>query len=650
MKKIKFPLLLSVFLLVVLASGFFTYIDQREKHIQSEKQKLVESSRVAASEIQKEIQLLRKDFSYICENQQLNSFVSSAGAPDKSLASAFERLFFRFESIIMAIHVFDNSGKSNSILFSPEGSLQIKPGAPPKTSDLQRHEGVYIEDETMNYLVQSPCSKKIGVSFAISVEHLISRNLISVGKLRQSLRLLVDSRQLQSADSLVFHCFDEKFAKHIEIKIDEHLIKSATSGIETISNTSAIIKGVETNFFLLLTPLQIDNQSIILALLLERDNVLELVNATHFIFMVFFAFFTLFALMLIILRFTLTTQNSISNELAIQSNLFSLIINSMPIGVAVKEIRDDKRYIICNLAAARIFNRPLSSIIGHTDEEIFPEETAQMYKLQDKHLEETFDTEIVEKELANFGAGGVWLRTTRLPLFSSEGEPTMLMRVVEDITSSVKLESQLHHSQRMDEIGKLAGGIAHEFNNLLQVILGYCEFIKTETTDETVTTNIDQIEKAGRNAMRLTRQLLTYSRKTEMKKELVDISRVVSDGLRMLTRFIGDAIEIVFIPSSEPVEVMADSAQIEQILVNLCVNARDAMNGKGQIIISIEKVTEVQQAIDLGIRRNMQVPFAHVRVADNGPGIPDNLRNRIFEPFFTTKEVGKGTGLGVPIV
>ncbi len=636
--------------MLVIGLGFFLYMGQRQQHIQSELQKLQESTRVAAGQISNELKQIHKEFEYLSE---LNSFTNFFSAPipiSKSITNTFERSFSRFDKVLRGVYIFSSQSNIRFCRVSDDGILDFLPTNGFKPINLPVTVGLHLIGESLYFVAQSPAENRPGVCFELNCEGLMSKNLISVGKLRQSLRLLLSDEAITLQRAVEFPCFDEKIPYLILIETPEQLKQSVSNRNDFLTTVSTRLKEKTENFFLLSSPVTFYQQKINLVLLLKRDNVLDLVNANHFIFMSFFAFAMIFSLMLLILRFTLNTQNSISEELAAQSNLFSLIINSMPIGVAVKDIKDENRYIICNLAAAHIFNQPVSNIVGHRDEEIFSPEMVCEHRTQDKHVEQTHDTEIIEKEVANYGAGGLWLRTTRLPLFSADGEMTMLMRVVEDITTSVKLESQLHHSQRMDEIGKLAGGIAHEFNNLLQVILGYCEFIKAETDNEMVTQNLEQIEKAGRSAMRLTRQLLTYSRKTEMKKEPVELSKVITDGLRMLTRFIGDGIEISFNQASEPITIIADSAQIEQILVNLCVNARDAMNGKGKITISVDKVTEVHEAINLGIRRNQKMQFGHIRVADNGPGLPENLRERIFEPFFTTKEVGKGTGLGLAIV
>lgn len=652
MRKIHFPFLLAAGLLLVIGSGFFFYLQQRNRHIDSELQKLKEGAQVAASSIFNEMEQLQKEFLFLDQLKHLNDFFYQPLPIPAYINSSIERLFARYPRTLKSINVFDHEGNCRSSFSSVAGSFIISSGTRKLPENFPKQTGVYQDNNSkiLRFLVKTPSSQNLGIFCDLDIESLISNNLVSIGKLKQSFRQLLLNDRGSPIDSISFQCFNSSLPSTIKIFPKPDFLIAVNESRQEISTVLFEHQNNRLKFFIINSPLTFRNQQLNLVLMLFYDDVLELVNSNHFIVMIFFAFALIFSLMLIILKLTTSTQKAIAEELSTQSNLFSLIINSMPIGVAVKDVKDDYRYIICNLAAARIFNRHVDQIIGKTDQEIFPEDISEDFKQQDIRLEKFHEVEIVEKELANYGAGGLWLRTTRLPMFSPDGDVSMLMRVVEDITSSVKLESQLHHSQRMDEIGKLAGGIAHEFNNFLQVILGYCEFIKSETDNENTLTNLDQIEKAGQSAMRLTRQLLTYSRKTEMKKEPIELSKAVAEGLRMLTRFIGDGIEINFSEAPEKIDVLADASQIEQILVNLCVNARDAMNGKGIIKIAVNRVTEVQQAINMGIRRNMQMPFGHIRVEDNGPGIPENLRERVFEPFFTTKEVGKGTGLGLAII
>jgi PAS domain S-box-containing protein len=344
------------------------------------------------------------------------------------------------------------------------------------------------------------------------------------------------------------------------------------------------------------------------------------------------------------------TQRHITHELKRQKDLFDLLINSMPVGIEVKDARQDLKCVFCNHSAANIYAVKADEIIGKTVFEIFTEKIARQIDEEDRKVIMTGRMCKHDKILKNFGQGGIWLKEAKLPIYDESGQIYLLLNIVEDVTEGVKLESQLQHAQRMDEVGRLAGGIAHEFNNLLQVIIGYCEFIREDDDKKAIEENLEQIEQASNNAMELTGQLLTYSRKSEPQKKDIDVNHVIDNTLKMIRRLIEPDVKFEFFSNEEKIMVFADPGQLEQVLLNLCINARDAMEGNGNIEIETQLVLEAPEAIEMGIRRDVGQHFALIKITDNGPGISDNLKNRIFEPFFTTKEVGKGTGLGLPIV
>ena len=219
-----------------------------------------------------------------------------------------------------------------------------------------------------------------------------------------------------------------------------------------------------------------------------------------------------------------------------------------------------------------------------------------------------------------------------------------------DITREITLENQLRQSQKMEAIGQLAGGIAHDFNNLLQVILGYTnKIIEDDHLNTDDARRLQKISNASKRAASLVRQLLIFSRRDISTTELIDLNELIEDVLTLLKRTLGEQITISFTQSSTPPLVSADAGQIHQIIMNLCVNARDAMPEGGSIIITTEHVH-----LDTHfVRKN---PWAHtgtfVRIVlqDTGAGMPPEIQEHIFEPFFTTKETGKGTGLGLATV
>lgn len=213
-----------------------------------------------------------------------------------------------------------------------------------------------------------------------------------------------------------------------------------------------------------------------------------------------------------------------------------------------------------------------------------------------------------------------------------------------------KLEEQLQQSQKMESIGRLAGGIAHDFNNLLQIINSYAELsiIKLPTEDP-LFNNIDNILKAGEKAAGLTRQLLAFSRKQVLRPVILDINKTISGMEKILHRLIGEDIDIVNKHASNLGKVKADPGQIEQVLMNLVINARDAMPNGGKLTIETANV-ELDETYATQHVAVTPGPYVMLAVTDTGCGMDEQTRTLAFEPFFTTKEQGKGTGLGLSTV
>ncbi|HWB82666.1 MAG TPA: ATP-binding protein [Bryobacteraceae bacterium] len=214
------------------------------------------------------------------------------------------------------------------------------------------------------------------------------------------------------------------------------------------------------------------------------------------------------------------------------------------------------------------------------------------------------------------------------------------------------LEAQQQHlqAQRLEAVGRLAGGVAHDFNNLLTIISGYANLLLKQVDPESpVGTGIEEIRRAGDRATALARQLLVFSRGQPAKLEVVDLNQVVTSFEKLLRRLIGEDVEMFTMLSAEPLPVRVDVGQIEQVIMNLALNARDAMPGGGRLTLETsvrELATEVTDRAD----GEPPAQYALLSMTDTGTGIGEETRRRLFEPFFTTKEIGKGTGLGLPMV
>jgi len=209
-----------------------------------------------------------------------------------------------------------------------------------------------------------------------------------------------------------------------------------------------------------------------------------------------------------------------------------------------------------------------------------------------------------------------------------------------------RLEAELRQAQKLEAIGHLAGGVAHDFNNILMVIQGYTDMLLAEATgDGTARSDLDHIQQAARRGSDLTRQLLAFGRKQVLTIGPLDLNAVLADTSHMLSRLIGEGVSLELAVGQAPCPIEADRVQLEQVLINLAVNARDAMSGRGTLRISVEPVTIERPTANLGSGR-----YVRLTVRDTGCGMDRATQERIFEPFFTTKAPGQGSGLGLSTV
>ena len=239
---------------------------------------------------------------------------------------------------------------------------------------------------------------------------------------------------------------------------------------------------------------------------------------------------------------------------------------------------------------------------------------------------------------------------TAAPIVDDKGNLAGAVLVFRDITEHRRVEESLRESHKMEAVGRLAGGVAHEFNNLLMVIRGYSELLlQRSSANDLVRTNAEEIRKAADRAASLTRQLLAFSRKQVLQPKVLDLNAVVTEVEKMLRRLIGEDIELAAVLDLALGPVKADPGQIEQIILNLAVNARDAMPQGGRLTLKTANVT-LDQAY---VRQHLGAtpgPYVLLAVSDTGVGMDAETRSHIFEPFFTTKGAGKGTGLGLSTV
>jgi two-component system, cell cycle sensor histidine kinase and response regulator CckA len=298
----------------------------------------------------------------------------------------------------------------------------------------------------------------------------------------------------------------------------------------------------------------------------------------------------------------------------------------------------------------------LKAVLGYSEEEIagehqkwlaliHPEDLAQCQAETQRVLESRepfhFEYRVRRKD-------GVYITIKDDGYFiqAKDGVLHGMLGFLVDVTEQRKLEEQLRQSQKMDAIGQLAGGIAHDFNNLLGIILGHNELLVDELREDGERRRrAEQVKEAALRAAALTNQLLTFSRKQVLEPEVFDLNHLLMDTEKMLRRLIGEHIDIEAVPSLSPATIRADPNQWQQVILNLALNARDAMPDGGKLAIKIERA-------DLALETS-GIPPGHycvVAVTDNGTGMDSLTQARIFEPFFTTKPQGKGTGLGLSTV
>ena len=236
------------------------------------------------------------------------------------------------------------------------------------------------------------------------------------------------------------------------------------------------------------------------------------------------------------------------------------------------------------------------------------------------------------------------------PVFGTDGRLNTFVAVKRDVTAHIQLEAQYQQAQKMESVGQLAGGVAHDFNNMLTIIMSYTQMAMTAVgLSSPIHKDLEQVYKAAQKSADITRQLLAFARRQVVAPKVLDLNETLETMLKMIRRLIGENIELVWHPGTALWTVMADPAQIDQILANLCVNAKDAINGTGSLIIETANTTfdEAYCRTHPGF-----VPgrFVRLSVSDTGSGMSKEILERVFEPFFTTKETGKGTGLGLSTV
>ena len=344
--------------------------------------------------------------------------------------------------------------------------------------------------------------------------------------------------------------------------------------------------------------------------------------------------------------FDVTERKKSREELRLSRQRFAAFMRHLP-GVAFMKNRDG-RYVFYNEAAQGLFHLDPVDFLGKTDHEVWPGEYADRLVANDEEVLRT--KSLVEAVEAVPHKQGVhhWL-IYKFPIVDENDEVQFIGGMGIDITERRQLEDQLRQSQKMEAVGRLAGGVAHDFNNLLTVISGYGDMImRGLTPDDPLHGCIEEVLKASSRATSLTNQLLAFSRRQVIQPKILDLNILVANMDRMLRRVIGEHIELETVLTPGLGSVKADAGQLEQVIMNLAVNARDAMPEGGRLFIRTGNVDVPHSSrLHADVR-----PGCYVRltVADTGKGMDAEIMVHLFEPFYTSKATGKGTGLGLSTV
>jgi PAS domain S-box-containing protein len=303
---------------------------------------------------------------------------------------------------------------------------------------------------------------------------------------------------------------------------------------------------------------------------------------------------------------------------------------------------ETKVIVQANQQSSKLLGRPLRAIVGIRGEEIVLECDRTEY---DEILDRTFKgTAVAGKELHLIHSDGHTIAVeVNTSLTEFEGKK-IVQGIFRDITERKRLEEEVRQAQKMEVVGRLAGGIAHDFNNLLMVILTQAARIKNFSNHPQLLEGIETVRTAAERAAALTKQLLAFGRKQVLMLQVLDLNELLREVKGMLSTLPSDQIQLMVIPSSQPLPVKVDPGKIEQVIMNLAVNACDAMPSGGALKIRTARVSRPQSEASV---TSHSVPYAMVEMTDTGCGMDTETKGHLFEPFFTTKPIGKGTGLGL---
>jgi two-component system cell cycle sensor histidine kinase/response regulator CckA len=347
----------------------------------------------------------------------------------------------------------------------------------------------------------------------------------------------------------------------------------------------------------------------------------------------------------LVLAHDITDQKRDQDRLRQSEERFAKAFRSSPLAITIST-QEEGQYVEVNDAFLNMLGYQREEVIGRTDHELTiwaepGERAAFIQQLVGSGRITAFPVKMRTR------SGDTRLTEVSAELIELDGKPCILA-IKYDATEAKHLEEQFRQAQKMEAVGRLAGGIAHDFNNMLSVIIGYSELLQERFETGPERKSVDEVKKAAERAAALTRRLLAFSRQQVLSPRVLNLNAVVDNLSKMLSHMIGEDIELAFTPGASLGNVRTDLVQMEQVIMNLAVNARDAMPHGGRLTIETSNAeVDAMFASSLSLTPGSYVVMA---VSDTGFGMEEGIKLRIFEPFFTTKETGKGSGLGLSMV
>jgi len=335
-----------------------------------------------------------------------------------------------------------------------------------------------------------------------------------------------------------------------------------------------------------------------------------------------------------------------SRELRDSQNRLALIVDSSQDAIIGKNL--DGIVTHWNKGAEHIYGYTAQEMIGRPISILAPKDRADeipsiLRKIREGDRVEYFESIRITKDGRILNVS-----ISVSPIHDADGKVVGASTIARNITAQKKIEHQLQQSQKMEAVGRLAGGVAHDFNNLLGIVTACSELLRDRVLPDSVE-YIDNIQEASKRGASLTRQLLAFSRRQKVQPQVLDLNGRLKEVSKLLRPLMGDDVEIALLPRSATAIVEADAGQMDQIVINLAVNARDAMPAGGKLVIETA-IFDFDEAFAREHPPIVTGRYVMLAVSDNGIGMDEATRSRIFEPFFTTKEVGKGSGLGLATV